>query len=194
MRLKRTSISKPQTRRPYDRDSFVLVVDDDESYLKFYKIHLNKFFSHVIVVENAKDAMAQLKEREIDLVLTDIRMPKVDGIELMARIRRVDPAIPVMVVSGALLEDEQLRACQEDADGYLRKPFNADDFRMYIDKGMKLREAFKEMSAIMRDRKNFRALLRGEISPRRAAKTSMGPELEEKLRNHLAGVSLSRAS
>ncbi|MEY4631967.1 MAG: hypothetical protein RIQ81_2087 [Pseudomonadota bacterium] len=193
MRLKKTSISKPQVRRPYDRDSFVLVVDDDESYLKFYKIHLNKFFSHVIVVESAKDAMAQLKEKVIDLVLTDIRMPKVDGIELMAKIRRFDPSIPVMVVSGALLDDAQLLACQEDADGYLRKPFNADDFRIYIDKGMKLRESFKEMSAIMRDRKNFRALLRGEISPRRAAKTAMGPELEQKLRDHLAGVSLSQA-
>lgn len=193
MRLKKTSISKPQVRRPYDRDSFVLVVDDDESYLKFYKIHLNKFFSHVIVVEGAKEAMAQLKEKVIDLVLTDIRMPKVDGIELMAKIRRFDPSIPVMVVSGALLDEQQVQVCREDADGYLRKPFNADEFREYIDKGMKLRESFKNMAAIMRDPKNFRALLRGEISPRRAAKTSMGQELEQRLQTHLAGAPLNQA-
>ncbi|NBX24419.1 MAG: hypothetical protein EBR52_10065, partial [Microbacteriaceae bacterium] len=61
MPLKTTRISKPQPRRPYDRTSFILVVDDDDSLLKFFKIHLNKFFSRVIVVESAKDALAQLK-------------------------------------------------------------------------------------------------------------------------------------
>ena len=137
--------------------------------------------------------MAQLRERPIDLVLTDIRMPKVDGIELMEKVRRFDPAIPVMVVSGALLDEAQIQVCREDADGYLRKPFNADDFRVFIDKGMKLRDTFKEMAAIMRDPKNFRALLRGEISPRRAAKTAMGQELEDRLQAHLADATLNQA-
>jgi DNA-binding NtrC family response regulator len=187
--LKTTRISKPQPRRPYDRTSYVLVVDDDDSLLKFFKIHLNKFFSRVIVVETAKDALAQLKEKEIDLVLTDIRMPKVDGLELMSKVRRFDPTIPVLVVSGALLDEEQERACVEEADGFLRKPFSFDDLHDFIDRGMKLREAFKEMAAIMRDPKNFRSLLQGKISPRRAAKTSMGKALEEKLNDHLTQVS-----
>ena len=186
MTLKTTRISKTQPRRPYDRTSYVLVVDDDDTLLKFFKIHLNKSFSRVIVVESAKDAMAQLKEKEIDLVLTDIRMPKVDGLELMAKVRRFDPTIPVLIVSGALLDDDQTKACLEDADGFLRKPFSFEDLHSFIDRGMKLREAFKEMASIMRDRKNFRALLRGKISPRRAAKTSMGKSLEEKLNFHLA--------
>ncbi|NDE14788.1 response regulator, partial [bacterium] len=146
----------------------------------------NKFFSRVIVVESAKDALAQLKEKEIDLVITDIRMPKVDGIELMAKVRRYDPTIPVMIVSGALLDEEQTRACVGEADGFLRKPFSFDDLHKFIDNGMKLREAFKEMATIMRDRKKFRALLNGTISPRRAAKTAMGKELEQKLNAHLS--------
>lgn len=181
MAIKTTSISKPQPRRVYDRTSFVLVVDDDESLLKFFKIHLNKFFSRVIVVENAKEAMANLKEKEIDLVLTDIRMPKVDGLELMKKIRRFDPTIPVLILSGAMLDEEQSRLCLEEADGYLRKPFAFEDLHAFIDKGMKLREAFKEIAQTMRDPKNFRALLQGKISPRRAAKVSMGPSLEEKV-------------
>jgi DNA-binding NtrC family response regulator len=186
MAFKTTRISKPQPRRAYDRTSFVLVVDDDDTLLKFFKIHLNKSFSRVIVVDSAKDAMVQLKEKEIDLVLTDIRMPKVDGIELMAKVRRFDPTIPVLILSGAVLDDEQTAACLDDADGFLRKPFSFDDLHNFIDRGMKLREAFKEMAGIMRDQKNFRALLRGKISPRRAAKVSMGKDLEEKLNAHLA--------
>ena len=186
MRLKTTRISKPQPRRPYDRLSFVLVVDDDDSLLKFFKIHLNKFFSRVIVVDSAKDAIVQLKTKDIDLVMTDVRMPKVDGLELMAKIRRLNPTIPVLLVSGAMLDEEQTKACMEEADGFLRKPFAFDDLQNFLDRGMKLREAFKEMAGIMRDRKNFRALLGGKISPRRAAKTSMGKDLEDKLNQHLA--------
>ncbi len=186
MAFKTTRISKPQLRRPYDRTSYVLVIDDDDTLLKFFKIHLNKSFSKVIVVESAKDAMLQLKEKQIDLVLTDIRMPKVDGIELMTKVRRFDPTIPVLIISGAVLNQEQTDACIIEADGFLSKPFSFEDLHNFIDRGMKLREAFKEMAEIMRDRKNFRALLRGKISPRRAAKLSKGKVLEEKLNAHLA--------
>lgn len=186
MAFKTTRISKPQPHRVYDRTSYVLVVDDDDTLLKFFKIHLNKSFSRVIVVDSAKDAMKQLKEKEIDLVLTDITMPKMDGIELMAKVRRFDPTIPVLIISGAILDQEQTEACMNEADGYLRKPFSFEDLHDFIGRGMKLREAFKEMAEIMRDRKNFRALLRGKISPRRAAKLSKGKDLEEKLNSHLS--------
>jgi DNA-binding response OmpR family regulator len=186
MAFKTTRISKPQPHRVYDRTSYVLVVDDDDTLLKFFKIHLNKSFSRVIVVDSAKDAMTQLKEKEIDLVLTDITMPKMDGIELMAKVRRFDPTIPVLIISGAILDQEQTEACMNEADGYLRKPFSFEDLHDFIGRGMKLRAAFKEMAEIMRDRKNFRALLRGKISPRRAAKLSKGKDLEEKLNSHLS--------
>ncbi|NBQ53735.1 MAG: response regulator, partial [Proteobacteria bacterium] len=116
MAFKTTRISKPQPRRVYDRTSYVLVVDDDDTLLKFFKIHLNKSFSRVIVVESAKDALLQIKEKEIDLVLTDIRMPKMDGIELMAKVRRFDPTIPVLIVSGAALDEDQTQACMKEAD------------------------------------------------------------------------------
>ena len=60
----------------------ILIVDDDQTLLKFFKIHLNKFFSRVIVVKNAKEAVETLKSKQIDLVLSDIRMPRVDGLQL----------------------------------------------------------------------------------------------------------------
>ena len=85
--------------RAYDRTSYILVVDDDNTLLKFFKIHLNKFFSRVIVVKNAKEAIETLREKEIDLVLTDIRMPFVDGISLLKYIKTFFPHIPVVVAT-----------------------------------------------------------------------------------------------
>ena len=104
----------------------VLVVDDDDTLLKFFKIHLNKFFSKVIVVRNAKEAVAALKEKEIDLVLSDIRMPRMDGIQFMKKVRAHDPTIPVYLVSGALLSPEQTGEIENQADGFLKKPHFAE--------------------------------------------------------------------
>ena len=55
------NLSTGPGRRPYDRESNVLIVDDDSTLLKFFKIHLNKFFSRVVVVENAKSALETMK-------------------------------------------------------------------------------------------------------------------------------------
>ena len=149
-------------KRSYDRTSYILVVDDDNTLLKFFKIHLNKFFSRVIVVKNAKEAVDTLREKEIDLVLSDIRMPRMDGIQLMKRVRKHDASIPMLLISGALLDEEQAKAADEDADGYLRKPFTVDDLHAFIDQGMQLREKYKKLADMLPEKKHFRDVLGGK--------------------------------
>lgn len=147
----------------YDRESFILVVDDDDTLLKFFKIHLNKFFSKVIVVRNAKEAIATLKEKEIDLVLSDINMPRMDGIQLLQKIRKHDPALPVLLISGALLgpaEEQALAA----ADGYLRKPFDMQKLHDFITKGLVLREKMLALAELLNDKKGLAGLLQGEVN------------------------------
>ena len=152
-----------QQKRAYDRTSYVLVVDDDNTLLKFFKIHLNKFFSRVIVVKNAKEAIETLREKEIDLVLSDIRMPRMDGLQLMKRIRKHDPAIPVLLISGGLLDEEEQRIADEETDGYLRKPFSVDQLHEFLDRGMELREKYKQLVALLPDdKKVIRDVLRGK--------------------------------
>lgn len=155
--------NQDSAKRTYDRTSYILVVDDDNTLLKFFKIHLNKFFSRVIVVKNAKEAIDTLREKEIDLVLSDIRMPRMDGLQLMKRVRKHDPAIPMLMISGALLSEEQSKAADEDADGYLRKPFSVEDLHHFIDQGMQLREQFKRLSEMLSDKKQIRDVLRGKV-------------------------------
>ena len=152
--------------RTYNRSSYILVVDDDDTLLKFFKIHLNKFFSRVIVVQNAKEAIETLKEKDIDLVISDIKMPRMDGIQLMRKVKNHDPAIPVFLVSGALLNESQQDAIDTKADGYLKKPFGIDELHSFIDKGIILREAFKELLELSGDPKKFSELVQGKRQTR----------------------------
>ena len=142
-------------KRAYDLESNILIVDDDSTMLKFFKIHLNKFFSHVAVVENGKAALDSMKERPTDLVLTDVRMPKIDGIELLKKIRKLYPEIPVLLISGEPMSDEQQNIVST-ADGFLTKPFSVDELNEYITSGVDLRYAMKELATHLKDPKKIR--------------------------------------
>ena len=84
----------------------ILVVDDDSTLLKFFKIHLNKFFSKVIVVDSPK-AVDLVKEGGIDLVISDYKMPKATGVQLAKKIKNIDASIPVFMISGALISEKR---------------------------------------------------------------------------------------
>ena len=64
------------------KEPHILVVDDDSTLLKFFKIHLNKYFSKVIVVDSPVKAIEIIKDQEIDLVISDYKMPKSNGVQL----------------------------------------------------------------------------------------------------------------
>lgn len=152
----------------YDRTSYVLVVDDDNTLLKFFKIHLNKFFSRVIVVKNAKEAIEAIREGGIDLVITDIRMPRMDGFQLLKKIRAFDASIPVVLISGAMLDDEQIKECESHTDGFLRKPFSVEELHDTICRGVERREVLKKLGALVNDNKILLQVLKGAKKIERA--------------------------
>jgi CheY-like chemotaxis protein len=163
-----SGIPSQVTLKPnFDQTSYILVVDDDNTLLKFFKIHLNKFFSRVLVVKNAKEAVQALEEKEIDLVLSDIRMPRVDGIQLMRKVRRQDPSIPFLLISGALLSEDQQEK-SDQADGYLRKPFSVDELHAFIEHGVALRGKYKRLCELLVDPKDIRKILQGRMKVERA--------------------------
>jgi CheY-like chemotaxis protein len=150
-------------KRFYDRESYIMVVDDDQTLLKFFKIHLNKFFSRVIVVSNAKEAIDTMKTKQIDLVLSDIKMPRVDGLQLMKKIRNQDASIPVYLISGTLIDDEMQTMIDEYSDGFLKKPFTVDEIHAFIDSGIKKREVLKELALLIDDNKKLLKLIKAKI-------------------------------
>lgn len=80
----------------------ILVVDDEEPIRKLILIVLQRFGYRVLLAANGKQAKAYIGQEEIDLIITDLYMPQMDGLELVMHLRKQSRAIPVIAISGAL--------------------------------------------------------------------------------------------
>ena len=132
----------------------ILVVDDDSTLLKFFKIHLNKFFSKVIVVDSPLKAVDLVKEGGIDLVISDYKMPKATGVQLAKKIKNIDASIPVFMISGALISEKENEKIENKIDKFLQKPFSVEQLHEYIELGLKYRESYSELLDIVGDNKS----------------------------------------
>ena len=77
----------------------ILVVDDEQSMTQFLGIVLRKEGYQVTVTNNGKDALEKVRSDSYDAVITDIRMPGMDGIQLLEGIKKVDPTLPVVIMT-----------------------------------------------------------------------------------------------
>ncbi len=110
----------------------ILIVDDEESVRdSLYNWFLDDGYQ-VECAENAKEALAQLSEKEFDIVLADIKMPGMDGMEMHRRIRTL-PHVPIVIIMTAFAAvDTAVQALKEGAFDYVTKPFDPDDLSHLI--------------------------------------------------------------
>ncbi|OGR90380.1 MAG: hypothetical protein A2992_09685 [Elusimicrobia bacterium RIFCSPLOWO2_01_FULL_59_12] len=105
----------------------VLVIDDDPSFLRFLNFHLVKSGYQVVTVDGAEQAMKILFNQPVDLVLTDMRMPQLDGCDIVYALKQSYPKIPVLVCS-AHPESNRLEQALRFTDvRFVRKPFMIED-------------------------------------------------------------------
>ena len=144
------------------KEPHILVVDDDSTLLKFFKIHLNKYFSKVIVVDSPAKAIEIIKDQEIDLVISDYKMPKSNGVQLAKKIKNIDASIPVFMISGALISEEENKKIDAKIDKFLQKPFSVEQLHQYIDLGLKYRDSYSELLQIVGDNKKLLEMIEGK--------------------------------
>ena len=112
----------------------VLIVEDEP----FFQDFLYKLFDHLQllpeVVSNGEEALEALQQKRFDLIVTDIKMPKMDGIELLKRIREKGDKTPVVVVTGFIPLSNRKMILNMGADAFLTKPFNISEFTNTISK------------------------------------------------------------
>ncbi len=111
--------------KPY-RLKKILVVDDDEQLRNMLLEILGSLDYLPIGVEDGEQALNQLHIQDFDLVVSDIRMPKMDGLALLKNIKRISPELPVVMITGFSSACPPQKAMQEGADGYLAKPFRIE--------------------------------------------------------------------
>ena len=114
----------------------ILVVDDDPKSRNIVERLLTLTDYEVEIVISGEEAVKRLKRSEFNLVLTDLDMPGMDGLELLSHVKSRYPDIPVIVVSGVASEESKNEALEVGAEGLLSKPYTRDQLLAIISKSL----------------------------------------------------------
>lgn len=117
-------MNAPMLRAPQTAAIKVLVVDDDPLILKVWRVILRSDEFEVFPVASAQEALQIVAASRIDVVVTDVMMPVMDGMELLRRLKQGRPEIEVIVMTGKGSIQDAVKAMREGAFDYLTKPFN----------------------------------------------------------------------
>ncbi|MEM7373112.1 MAG: response regulator [Bacteroidota bacterium] len=114
----------------------ILVVEDDEVNLIIAKYILNKAGFNVTTVDNGESAIDIIAEQDFDLVLMDIEMPIMDGLEATPIIRKTEKGrkLPIIALTAHSLPEKLAQFKHAGIDDYILKPFDGDKFRHIADK------------------------------------------------------------
>ena len=117
----------------------VLFVDDDKEMLQALREGLEKYDEtfKVVLAEDGINAVAKLKNNEISLVVTDLKMPNMDGFSLLAHVMENYPDIPVIIITGYSTSEMKRLAQEGGAVGYISKPFLIEDLAKQIMKTLR---------------------------------------------------------
>ncbi len=115
----------------------VLVVDDDPAIREFMETFLAKDGFEVTSLGDPEGAADEVKAGGYHLVVLDLMMPQMDGVEVLERIRKVDTDVAVVIFTGYPSLDTAVRSMKLDAVDYLKKPFNPEEFREVLDRVMR---------------------------------------------------------
>lgn len=116
----------------------VLVVDDDESLRRVIEYNISEEGYQVFSATNGKEAMDIFREEDVDLVITDLQMPEMGGIDLIRQIRAVSPSAMVIVVTAFGTVDTAVESMKLGAFEYITKPFNRDELKMVAKKALEV--------------------------------------------------------
>lgn len=122
----------------------LLIVDDEPSIREFLEIMLSHDGYDVRTAATGEEGFKIYRQEDPDLVLTDVRMPGMSGLDLIKQIHTHDPAIPVIAITAFACADDALRAVREGAYDYVSKPFEIDDLRIIIRNALEARRLRRE--------------------------------------------------
>ena len=140
----------------------VLLIDDDESIRKVIGYMLEEAGYVVETAASAEIGLRAFTERRPDIVLSDVKMPKRDGIELLGDIKAVDPTVPVIILTAFGTVETAVEAMKRGAADYLTKPIARDELTVTIAQTLKLRRLETENESLrdtLNDRFRFSSII-----------------------------------
>ncbi len=122
----------------------ILVVDDERSMRELLAIVLKREGHEVLVAENGRSAIALLEKETVELLISDVRMPDVSGVEVLAEAQRINPDIIGIMVTAFASTETAVEALRLGAYDYLSKPFNVDELKLKVRKALERKHLQQE--------------------------------------------------
>jgi DNA-binding NtrC family response regulator len=127
-----------------DQQKRILMIDDDQAVCRMVEAILTDQHYAVAVYAHAPDAIAALLPGRFDLVITDVRMPVMGGLEVLQRVKAVDAALPVIMITGHATVDMSIQALRKGAYDILTKPFEPDELLSRVRNALRQTELMNE--------------------------------------------------
>jgi DNA-binding NtrC family response regulator len=151
---------EPQSQTTKGR---VLVVDDEERIRDAVKKSLERIGYVVETTEDPNDALEKVHRHAFDMAICDIRMPGMDGITLLSRIKEYDPSILVVMITGYASIESAIESMRQGAHDYIPKPFSPSHIRVVVERAFETRRI-----------KDHNLLLAGELNQLSSRQTVIG--------------------
>lgn len=145
---------------PGDGKKTILIVDD-EAIIRDLCSRALKAYS-VLEAADGVDALSLFEQGGVDVILTDVMMPKMSGLDLLKRVKEIDPTSVVIIMTGFAEKDIILNALKDDADDFIAKPLNLLQLKTAVDKALvkkQLKEELVSLKNLDRLKTNFLSLI-----------------------------------
>jgi len=142
----------------------VLLVDDDQSFRRVIEYQLHEDGYRVLTAANISSALQHFKAETVDVVMTDVRMSGGDGMELLARLKTMQPDLPVVMLTAHGTIGSAVEAMKSGAFDYLTKPFTRDQLRLALDKTLDvvaLKRENRQLREVLAERFSFDSMIAG---------------------------------
>ena len=157
-----------------DRKS-ILLIDDDDSLRRVVEYQLREEGYDVTAASGGAEGLHLFRDRPVDLVLTDVRMPEMDGLDLLARLKAMQPDLPVVLLTAHGTISSAVDAMKLGAFDYLTKPFDRDRLRATVRKALDmaaLATENRQLRQVIADRFSFASMIAGSRAMRAVTDTA----------------------
>ena len=122
----------------------LLLVDDEEMFLEYLSRRLINRNYNVTICLSGEEALEKVRGHDFDVVILDVLMPGIDGIEALSEIKKLKPLTEVIMITGHTSQEAGIEGMKLGAYDYLTKPFNTEDLVSKIDKAFEKKTVHEE--------------------------------------------------
>lgn len=131
-----------------DKKPIVLVIDDEQGIRDMLSYALGKEGYKVLTAQNGEEGIEKVKKEDIDIVISDIKMPGLDGVAVLGKIKEIKPQIEVIIATGYASIETAIESLRKGAYDYINKPFNITELSVLLEKAYETKQMKSQLVSL----------------------------------------------